>query len=166
MPSTNAQRSQFNGSVHNVTSETSRQSTRAAILALIEHLGRALHSLSFSKGLNPAQWNALRYLERANPSARNVTSFAKHHLTKKSAASETMTALTAKGLISSVVDPYDARGRILEVTPMGLALLSEDPFHAVRAGLDKIPDEHLDTIVAFMEGLLRSLFEPTGDDAQ
>ncbi len=166
MPSNIAQKNRSNGSIHKVTSETSRQATRVAILALIEHLGRALHSLSFSKGLNPAQWNALRYLERANPSARNVTSFAKHHLTKKSAASETMTALTAKGLISSVVDPYDARGRILEVTPMGLALLGEDPLHAVRAGVDKISDEDLDTIVAFIEGLLKSLFEPASDNGE
>jgi DNA-binding MarR family transcriptional regulator len=164
MPSRIAQKNQSDDPVQKVAAETSRQATRVAILALIEHLGRALHSLSFSRGLNPAQWNALRYLERANPSAKNVTSFAKHHLTKKSAASETMTALAAKGLISSVVDPYDARGRILEVTPRGLALLAEDPFHAVRAGVDKIPDEDLDTIVAFMETLLRSLFAPTNDN--
>ena len=48
-----------------------------AVAELFEHLSRAIYSLSFSEGLNPAQWNALRYLNRANPSSRTMSAFAR-----------------------------------------------------------------------------------------
>ncbi len=48
----------------------------AAVADLLEHLVHRIQGISFARGLKPAQWVALRYLARANESARNVTRFA------------------------------------------------------------------------------------------
>ena len=134
------------------------RTNRVAIAEMVEHLGRALHSMSFSSGLNPAQWNALRYLSRANPSARNITAFARHHLTKKSAASDTISALISKGLVLSKADPEDARAKILDVTATGYELLAEDPFGAITVVIQELPDDDLEAVIGFLERSLRSAY--------
>ena len=47
-----------------------------ALAALIERLGRIAHLRGYHAKLNPAQWAALRFLARANDSARTTTGFA------------------------------------------------------------------------------------------
>jgi DNA-binding MarR family transcriptional regulator len=146
----------------------SKRASAEAVAALIEHLTRGLHSMSFSAGLNPAQWNALRYLDKANPSARNVTAFARHHLTKKSTASETISALLKKGLIEKTVDPDDARARSLALTDTGRALLHQDPYRTVLAVLEARPAADLAAITEFLADLLRAVFrdlEPEDGEA-
>jgi DNA-binding MarR family transcriptional regulator len=140
-----------------------RQISAESVAALMEHVTRGLHSISFSAGLNPAQWNALRYLDRSNPSARNVTAFARHHMTKKSTASETITALMKKGLIEKDIDPEDARARSLTLTDKGRSLLRHDPYRSVIAALDARPVAELGTITTFLAEILRAVFKEAGD---
>ncbi|WP_439814235.1 MarR family winged helix-turn-helix transcriptional regulator [Zavarzinia sp. CC-PAN008] len=129
-----------------------------AVSELLEQLGRAMHSASFSNGLNPAQWNALRYLARTNPGARTVSGFAKHHRTEKGAASQTMAALVRKKLVRQTVDLEDRRARPLELTEGGRRLLAEDPLGGVAQALAQLSAAELLGTARAVELVARSLF--------
>ncbi len=54
-----------------------------AVAELMEQLGHCACSEAFSAGLNPAQWSALRYFQRANRFSRTVSAFAQYHGTTR-----------------------------------------------------------------------------------
>ena len=70
-----------------------------AIASLVDRLSRLAHSLQYSQGLNPAQWNALRYLARANKYSTSPGVLAEYFRTTKGTVSQTLIALESKGLI-------------------------------------------------------------------
>ena len=90
-----------------------------AVAELLEHLARRIYGDSFVRGLNPAQWNFLRYLQRTNESARTVTAFARFHATTASSASQTARLLVEKGLIQASVSTLDPRSKRLDLTAQG-----------------------------------------------
>jgi hypothetical protein len=81
--------------------------------------------------LKPAQWSVLRYLQRANPSARSITAFAQFHATTKSASSQTVRLLVRKGLVTMVQDVEDSRRKRLDLTDTGRAVLEHDPLQGI-----------------------------------
>lgn len=129
-----------------------------AVAELFEHLSRTVHAMSFSAGLNPAQWNALRFLARANPSARTMSAFAQSHQTTKSTASQTLSALERKRLIRKVPDPEDRRVVRLDLTPKGEKLLSQDPITHLVEALEAIPAEDLVVIARAIETMAHATF--------
>lgn len=135
-----------------------------AVARLFEHMTRAIHSRSFAHGLNPAQWNALRFLSEANPSARTVTAFARHHLTSRSAASDTISALIAKGLLTKRPDPEDARVQLLAVTDAGNRLLENDPMEPVARALENLSDEETAAIAGALNTIVRGIFSDNGNE--
>jgi DNA-binding MarR family transcriptional regulator len=128
-----------------------------AVAEHFEHLSRSLYSLSFCHGLNPAQWNALRFLARANPGARTMSAFSKFHVTTKSTASQTIAALVRKRLVRKARDPEDGRVVRLDVTSKGLQLLQRDPVNCLISGLAGLPLERLRTVAESLENLTRSV---------
>ncbi len=44
---------------------------------LVDRLARIVHGIQFTSGLNPAQWEALRFVARANRNSRNPKALAK-----------------------------------------------------------------------------------------
>jgi DNA-binding MarR family transcriptional regulator len=90
-----------------------------ALTQLLEHVGRLINAASFAGGLTPAQWNLLRYLLRANDSARTISAFARFHATTKSSASQTARVLIGKGLITIGRSKIDPRSKRLDLTPLG-----------------------------------------------
>lgn len=103
-------------------------STAARELAdILDRLGRLLHYRQFSAGLNPAQWEALRFLARANRYSRNPGALAEYLGTTKGTASQTLIALEEKSLIARIRGRQDRRQVLLELTEAGRAALDNDP---------------------------------------
>ncbi|MCZ6605183.1 MAG: MarR family transcriptional regulator [Alphaproteobacteria bacterium] len=96
---------------------------------LLDCLGRWARSAQFTRGLNPAQWESLRYLERANRFSRTPGALAKYLGTTRGTASQTVRALVQKGYLSRIQDSQDRRVVSLEITTAGAALLQDDPLH-------------------------------------
>ena len=129
-----------------------------AVAELFEHLSRTLYSLSFSEGLNPAQWNALRYLNRVDAPARTMSAFARFHVTTRSTASQTLAALVRKKLIRKARDADDGRVIRLELTPKGQRLLDRDPVNHLVAALEMLPPDRQRIAAETVEALIKIIF--------
>ncbi len=141
-----------------ITVSTQSRKMARGVVALLEHVSRAIHARSFTHGLNPAQWNALRYLAEANPSARTVTAFAAHHLTSKAAASDTLNALVAKGLVVKARDAEDARVQVLSLTRAGSDILADDPLEPLHQALAERPIDDLEQLALSLAETIRNLY--------
>ena len=113
-----------------------------AIAELLDHTMRMIHSQCFVEGLNPAQWSALRYLDRANESSHTLTSFARVHCVSKAAASDTIAALARKKLVVKKKDPQDGRVARIDLTVKGRKLLGSDPLNLLVGALEKLLPQH------------------------
>ncbi len=102
------------------------------VAALVGRLSRAVHCMQFAQGLNPAQWDALRFLSRANRFSRGPSALADYLGTTKGTASQTIKALEAKGLIRRSRRNGDKRGVQLELTEAGEQVLHGDPLRRIE----------------------------------
>lgn len=103
------------------------------LAALVGRLSRAVHCMQYAQGLNPAQWDALRYLARANRYSRGPTALADYLGTTKGTVSQTIKALEAKGLIRRAPRRGDKRGVELELTEAGARVLDNDPLRPIES---------------------------------
>jgi DNA-binding MarR family transcriptional regulator len=110
-----------------------------AIAELLAALGRDIVSRGFAGDLNPAQWAALRFVNRANPSARSVTAFARAHRTTTGTATRTVAALVRKGHLLRFASTEDRRYGRLELTAKGEEALRLDPLREVAAAIGALP---------------------------
>lgn len=101
----------------------------ADILPLLERISRVLHNEGHSNGLKPTQWEALRYLARANIHSRNPSALTAYLGMTKGTVSQTLNALTRKKLVEKKTDGTDRRQIHIDLTPAGLEILSRDPLH-------------------------------------
>ena len=99
---------------------------------LVARLGRIAHGLQFSAGLNPAQWEALRYIARANRYSRTPSALAAYLGITKGTVSQTLIALEAKGYIERTRDGADRRSVSLTLTEHGRELLEKDPLQFLQ----------------------------------
>lgn len=111
------------------------------IAHLIDRLGRAVHNLQYAGGLNPAQWEALRFLSRANRYSRKPSALADYLGTTKGTVSQTVKALEEKGLIRRDVEVKDRRIVRLELSAEGEAMLANDPLLALSQATSGAPEE-------------------------
>ena len=133
----------------------SSQATVRALAELLEYLGRAIQQSCFAAGLKPAQWSVLRYLSRANPSARTVSGVAAAMLTTRSTTSQTVAALRRKGLVAARHSPVDARIVHLALTAKGERLLASDPLDPLIRTLQELSPEDIDAAARTVELLIR-----------
>lgn len=94
---------------------------------MIERLSRLLRGLEHETDLVPAQWQALRYLARANHYSRTPGALAQYLAATKGTVSQTVQALERKKLIRRRSDSADRRVVRLELTPGGQRRLANDP---------------------------------------
>ncbi|MBI3453704.1 MAG: MarR family transcriptional regulator, partial [Rhodospirillales bacterium] len=105
---------------------------------LLERIGRLLRGARRrEEDLDPAQWETLRYLGRANRYSRNPTALAEYLGTTKGTTSQTVIALERKGLVSRDPDPADGRAVRLNLTTEGLAVRLRDPLFSGVTGVDR-----------------------------
>ena len=133
-----------------------RENRARGIAEVIEQLWHATSNRSFNTGLNPAQWTALRYLERVNESARSVGAFAEFHRTTPSSSSQTFSALVKRGLVAKKKGD-DSRQRILALTRAGRQMLKKDPLDNLAASVAQLPARQLNALAEIMEHLARKI---------
>lgn len=127
---------------------------RARIVELVDRLSRIAHSLQFAEGLNPAQWEALRYVARANRNSCSPGALADFMGSTKGTVSQTLKALETKGLIERHRKPGDRRAVQINVTQEGRDLLSKDPLGRIHDALSPFDEAEQLKIVSGMQGLL------------
>jgi DNA-binding MarR family transcriptional regulator len=98
-----------------------------AIVGLIERLARAVRAQAHEGGLNPAQWEALRYLKRANRFSNSPIAVARYLGATKGTISQTLIALERKRLIAKAPRADRRRSLALTLTPEGEAMLALGP---------------------------------------
>ncbi len=136
----------------------SRESSLRVIAELFDHFMRAIYSQSFVEGLNPAQWGALRFISRANPRSRTLTEFARFHMVSKSAASDTMSALVRKQLVTKSRDLEDGRIMRLDLTDRGRELLAIDPLNNLVTALRQLSKEQQSSAAELADAIARNVF--------
>lgn len=109
------------------------ENTARRIGDLIDRLGRLARAQAQIGGLNPAQWETLRYLARANRFSRSPGALAEFLGSTKGTASQTVLALERKGLVRRDPDPGDKRALRLALTQAGRAHLRRDPLREFTA---------------------------------
>jgi DNA-binding MarR family transcriptional regulator len=131
------------------------------IANLINRLGRSIHCRQFAQGLNPAQWEALRYLSRANHYSRTPSALADYLRTTKGTASQTLKSLEAKGYVRRVPVPRDRRAVRIDITDAGHVALRRDPLQCLESSAAELGAD-LDTVSRFLGHLALKLERANG----
>lgn len=127
---------------------------RAKIVELVDRLSRIAHSLQFAEGLNPAQWEALRFVARANRNSCSPGTLAEFMGSTKGTVSQTLKALESKGLIKRSRKEDDRRAVEISVTPDGLSLIEKDPLGQIHDALSPFSDAEQRDVVSGLEQLV------------
>ena len=134
----------------------------ARAVELLDRMGRIAHGLQFALGLNPAQWEALRFLARANRYSRSPSALAEFLGTTKGTASQTLIALESKGFVKRTRRASDRRSVDLEVTPSGLELIEKDPMGMVLDAASRLSRDDCEAMNAALGQLVENLRRSIG----
>jgi DNA-binding MarR family transcriptional regulator len=107
----------------------------------LERLARLMRQAGHAGGLNPVQWEALRYLQRCNVLSHSPGAMARYLGSTKGTTSQTIISLEGKGLIAKQVSALDSRGVDLRLTETGVAKLTEDPLAALEGDIVALSDK-------------------------
>lgn len=126
---------------------------------LIDRLERLARSGEAQHGINPAQWEALRYLARANRFSRTPAALADYLVSTRGTVSQTLIALESKGFVARQQSARDKRSVNLDLTESGRRVLEDDPLHELARDLRKgNSDERLaETVETLRDALRRAL---------
>lgn len=123
-------------------------------LLLLERLGRLLQNDAHREGLKPTQWEALRYLARANRFSRSPGAVTAYLGVTKGTVSQTLAALERKGLIEKTSLPSDRRNVAIKVTRRGRALLKKDPLGELETAARGVSNKRLAQMGGDLQALL------------
>lgn len=129
---------------------------------LLERLARLAHGEAHSAGLKPVQWQALRYLARANRFSRSPSALAAYLGATKGTVSQTLMALERKQLLSKQADGADRRSLRLELTPAATTLLRQDPMLTLSAAIDTLSAPQQAELEASLQALLQAGLQRRG----
>lgn len=132
------------------------------ISELLNRVGRIVHGLQFANGLNPAQWEALRFLSRANCYSRTPGALAEYLGSTKGTISQTIIALEAKGYVNRTRSKHDRRSVNIELTDDGLELVELDPLAMIETAVDGLTDVDREGFARSMGALIKSLQRDLG----
>jgi DNA-binding MarR family transcriptional regulator len=113
---------------------------------LLDRASRLVHSLQQAEGLRPAQWEALRYLGRANRYSRSPSAVTAFLHATRSPVSQVINTLVARGLVDREPNPRDKRGVYLKLTDKGRQVLQRDPLNRVSAAVHALEDSAREAI--------------------
>ena len=134
-------------------------SPQRAVAELVEQLGHCACSDAFGAGLNPAQWSALRYFERANRFSRTVSAFAEYHGTTRGTASQTIRVLVKKGYLRRLPAMHDQRSFRLDLTERAQRELGSDPFTEFVSAAGALPPEQCSALARGLRAMLEQVLE-------
>jgi len=138
-----------------MTGETPDHAARVA--ELIDRLGRMTRELQYVDGLNPAQWEALRYLNRANRYSRTPGGVADFLGATKGTISQTVSALESKGLIARTPSDRDKRVCLIDLTAEGERMIARDPVRCIETIVGAMDDRTAALMVDGLGRLMASL---------
>lgn len=98
------------------------------IVQSLERLSRLMRASEFGGGLNPAQWEALRFLARANRFSNSPGALTRYLGATKGTISQTVKALERKKLIEKMGRPGEKRSIVLTLTEAGRDMMGKDPW--------------------------------------
>ncbi|MEE8332370.1 MAG: MarR family transcriptional regulator [Alphaproteobacteria bacterium] len=130
---------------------------------LVDRLSRIAHAAQFADGLNPAQWETLRFLSRANRYSASPGALAEYLGTTKGTASQTLIALESKGMVARVRSELDRRKVRLALTDAGRERLERDPLRMIEQAGAEIPDDQHPLVLSAMHGVINNICQQTGD---
>jgi DNA-binding MarR family transcriptional regulator len=113
--------------------------TGAVIIMQLERLTRLVRSAEHGDDLNPAQWEAMRYVSRANRFSNTPTGLTRYLGATKGTISQTLKALERKGYVAKAVRPEERRSVALTVTAKGLAALEQSAWTRLAQQADELP---------------------------
>lgn len=134
----------------------------SGLLELVDRLGRVTHALQFAAGLNPVQWEALRYLSHANKYSCSPSALAEYLGSTKGTVSQTLIALEGKGYVHRVRDDVDRRSVKISLTEDGRTLLAVDPLQIVDLAGGELSAEDRDVVAGGLSRLLEVLNRTLG----
>lgn len=114
-------------------------STSETLTDLLDRIGRMRRCMQFAEGLNPAQWECLRFLSRANCFSRTPSGLATFLGTTKGTVSQTLIALEGKGYVRRRRDVEDRRVTHLELTDSAHEVLAKDPMVCLDRAVSRLP---------------------------
>lgn len=106
----------------------------AHLVDRIERLARANEQVG---RLNPAQWEALRYLARANRFSRSPAALADYLASTRGTVSRTLASLEAKGYVAREPSARDGRSIDFTLTPEGGTALKRDPLLVLAQDIEQ-----------------------------
>lgn len=121
---------------------------------LIDRLERLARSGEQSGRLNPAQWDALRYLARANRFSRTPAALADYLASTRGTVSRTLASLEYKGYVSRGPSARDGRSVEFALTPKAEHALARDPLRIVATDIEQATDGN---VAKLLDGLRRTL---------
>ncbi|MEW9805820.1 MarR family winged helix-turn-helix transcriptional regulator [Mesorhizobium sp. ZMM04-5] len=127
---------------------------RNRTVELIERMARAVANEGHAHGLKPAQWDALRYLSRANRFSRTPGALTAYLGSTKGTVSQTVMSLERVGLVEKAANPGDRRSVRLALTPAGWAMLEKDEIETLRHAVDELSNETRQGLEAGLDALL------------
>lgn len=140
--------------------EISQSALEAA--RLIDRIERLARSGVPVHGLNPAQWEALRYLGRANRFSRTPAGLAAYLGSTRGTVSQTLIALEQKGFLARQVSERDRRSVTLGLTDKGRSALDDDPLLATARDLTEATGGDASAIVAGLRDALAGAIRRNG----
>lgn len=123
---------------------------------LIERLSRLMRAAEHEQGLNPAQWQALRYLDRANRFSNSPGALAKYLGATKGTVSQTVIALERKGFLRRHVRQGERRSVALALTAKGRAQLQQDPWQSLASDIAALDARSARNLARGLKDLLHS----------
>lgn len=132
----------------------SPQSLATEAAQLIDRLDRLTRSGEVGRGLNPAQWEALRYLARANRFSRTPMALSHYLGTTRGTVSQSLISLEEKGHIARTQSIRDKRSVELSLTTQGRAALADDPLTQLAADIAAIRSADLASLVTLLRDTL------------
>jgi len=124
---------------------------------LIERIGRLVRAGEQTGGLNPVQWDTLRYLAQANRSSRTPAALAEYLASTRGTVSQTLIALENKGYVARVPSTRDRRSIELDLTEKGRLTLQSDPILAFAAEIEAAVAEGTEfdeALAALLKGMI------------
>jgi len=104
----------------------------AEVVTDLARLARLMRAAEHEIGLNPAQWEALRFLSRCNENSNSPIALTRYLGATKGTISQTVIALVNKGLVSKANREGERRSVALTLTDEGREYLKEDPWKRVE----------------------------------
>ncbi|HET9902936.1 MAG TPA: MarR family transcriptional regulator [Xanthobacteraceae bacterium] len=129
---------------------------------LIDRLERLARSGVGVGALNSAQWEALRYLSRANRFSRSPAAVAAYLGSTRGTVSQTLIALEQKGFVARRPSARDKRFVDLDLTAQGVAAVQNDPLRALAEAIEQASGDGGQGLAAALRAVLRRAIARNG----